>query len=380
MKKQVFIVFALASLFLVACNGNKSNNNGGGVAFNPDATEKKISDEERERLLAEKKAKYNAENDFSSATYESTEGWVKLSVYIPEVEKLDAGIAKQIEQKTLQIITTNGIGGLYANPRFIIVPEATVLSKEAISTAPVKYLVNYDVTFYIGDILTGTVFGSTNLQLKGVGESDQLAFTNAFKSVDPKSAKMQSFVAESQQKLIEFFKREGENMINDAKRCATQENYTEAMALLSAIPSSDSIHYPVALELMNTYFNQHIAKEGCNILALMKSALGQSTYGEVNTLAMEYYAMIPANSPHKKEADMVFNEYKKQLSAEQQQAWNAEQKRIDKQQDADNEFRKIEASEVAKTMRTTAIANGIAEIGKGIANRKPSFLRIGGIF
>ena len=46
-------------------------------------------------------------------------------------------------------VTANGIGGLGGNPRYVLAPEVNLLKKEVTSTAPVRHLITYDITFYV---------------------------------------------------------------------------------------------------------------------------------------------------------------------------------------------------------------------------------------
>lgn len=350
MKKNLLSIMLLVSTFMTftACGGGKED----GVAFNPrkNSSEAELSDAERERLIEEKKAAYN--NSSSSDAVASIldfEGKVKLTVLVPEQAGVSEPQYQQIQSKLIQMATTNGIGGLGGNPRFVLAPMVTLLQKDVTSTAPAKHMLKYDVTFYIADIVSGTVFSSYNTQFTGVGESDQLAFMAAFNSINPKDNKIQQFIKEGQDKILAYYKANGGKFIQEAEMLAAQHKYEQALAILASIPAEVDPHYETAVKKSVPIFNKYLEENGETTLAMMKAALGSQTEG-FNEEAMNYYKMIPAGSKAKKEADKAYDEYKKGLDAQQQRKWAQEEKQWQvemnmkmKQQDADNAFRAQEA-------------------------------------
>ncbi|MBQ8704286.1 MAG: hypothetical protein IJ524_07940 [Bacteroidales bacterium] len=343
MKKNflhLMILAATATAF-VACGGGNSEK---GVAFNPGqkSTENTISDAEREQLLAEKRAAYNASqaDDALQATL-NFEGQIKLTVLIPEEEGMSNEMYKQIESKMMQIVAMNGVGGMGGNPRYVIAPMVNVLQKDVTSTAPAKRMIKYDITFYIADIITGTVFSTYNMHTLGVGESDQRAFTAAFSGLNPKSAEIQQFVKDGQEKIINYYKTNGAKFIQEADMLASQHKYEQAMAILASIPAEAEPHYSESVKKSMTVFGEFLKYNSETTLSMMKAALGMQTDG-FNTEAMNYYQMIPAGTSARKEADQLYNNYVKSLDAQQKAKWEREQKEWEaelrmREKKADNE-------------------------------------------
>ena len=184
MKTTKVFLLSVIAMSLIACGGNKKPQQN--IAFNPGASPEQKVDEEREAKLAAKKAAYNAaQNPMENLL--TDEGKIKLTVMVPN-ENLSVEAAKQLESKLIQMVTANGIGGLGGNPRYVLAPEVNLLKKEVTSTAPVRHLITYDITFYVADIILGTVFASSNIQATGVGDSETLAFLAAFNDLKPTDA------------------------------------------------------------------------------------------------------------------------------------------------------------------------------------------------
>ena len=344
MKNTKMILLSMICLALVACGGNKKPQQN--IAFNPGASPEQKIDEEREAKLAAKRAQFNAQNADPMETIAEYNGKIKLTVMVPD-EGLSHNEAMQLESKMIQMVTANGIGGLGGNPRFIIAPEVNIVKKEVTSTAPARHLIQYDITFYVADMLLGTVFGSSNIKITGVGDSETLAFLAAFSDLNPKDASFQQMLQNAQEKIVTYYQENGNNLIKEAQMLAAKQQYSEAMALLGSIPTEVGDCYEKAISLMDEYTTKYLDNECGLALSQFKAALGQQM-NSVNKEAMTYYAMIPANSSCKAEADAAYKEYKAQLSAEDLRLWEKEQAQIK----SDNEFRTLNAELQAKIQIT----------------------------
>lgn len=346
MKKNFLhlLILAVTTTVLMACGGGHSEK---GVAFNPGQKndDNALSDAEREQMLAEKRAAYSATaNDDVTATL-NFEGQIKLTVLIPEEENLPYDLNRQIESKMMQMVAMNGVGGMGGNPRFVIAPMVNVLKKDVTSTAPAKHIIKYDITFYIADIVSGTVFSTYNMQTTGIGESDQRAFTAAFNNLNPKDAAIQQFVKEGQEKILTYYKTNGAKFLQEAEMLASQRKYEQAMAILASFPVEADPHYTEAVKKSATVFDAFLKNNAETTLSMMKAALGTQTDG-FNTEAMNYYAMIPAGTPARNEADKLYAEYMKSLNAQQKTKWDREQKEWENEQ-----MMKVKEREAALALR-----------------------------
>ena len=343
MKNAQTLLLLVLAVVLVACGGNKKPQQN--IAFNPGASPEQKADEERDAKIAAKRAAFNAAQN-PMDNLEAFEGKIKLTIMVPD-EGLSIAEAKELECKMIQMVTTNGIGGLGGDPRYVLAPEVNILKKEVTSTAPVRHLITYDITFYVADIVQGTIFSSSNYKVTGVGDSETLAFMAAFKELNPSDAKFQQMLQTAQEKIVSYYQEHGNEIIQQARMLAAQQKYAQSMALLGAIPTEVGSLYEEAIKQMNEILPKYLESE-CNIaLSQFKAALGSQQNG-VNKEAMAYYAMIPANSSCIKEANELFKAYKAQLSAEDARQWERESARIK----ADDEFRKLQTELEAKIQIT----------------------------
>ena len=202
MKNTKIILLSTLCLALAACGGNKKPQQN--IAFNPGASPEQNVDADHEAKLAAKKAQFNAQNANPMETIAEYNGKIKLTVMVPD-EGLSHNEAMQLESKMIQMVTANGIGGLGGNPRFIIAPEVNIVKKEVTSTAPVRHLIQYDITFYVSDMIVETVSGSSKIKITGVGDSETLAFLAAFNDLNPKDASFQQMLQNAQEKIVAYY-------------------------------------------------------------------------------------------------------------------------------------------------------------------------------
>ena len=321
MKIKILLPLLFIQLIVcVSCNNNSSNNNNQ-VVFNPKTPQSQILDADREAKIAEKRAQYKSMDSYESILANSYkfEGKIKLTTFVPNDENMTATEARLIDFKTIQMVTANGIGGLGGNPRFIIAPLYTILQKDVTSNAPIKYLVKFDVTFYVADLLTGTIFATYGMQKTGVGESETRAFVSMFNEIDPRDEGIQRFLEEAQNKIISFYDVHAKEMIAEAERYATLGQNESAIAILNSIPVECAEHYATATKLASKYYGQIIERNCSQYLARMKAALGRPIDSTgFNAEAMCYYSMITEGGACKKEADKIYNEYKKEIFLDQE--------------------------------------------------------------
>lgn len=343
MKNAQTLLLLVLAVVLVACGGNKKPQQN--IAFNPGASPEQKADEERDAKIAAKRAAFNAAQN-PMDNLDAFEGKIKLTIMVPD-EGMSIAEAKELESKMIQMVTANGIGGLGGDPRYVIAPEVNILKKEVTSTAPVRHLVTYDITFYVADIVLGTIFSSSNYKVTGVGDSETLAFLAAFKELNPTDVKFQQMLQTAQEKIVSYYQEHGNEIIQQARMLAAQQKYAQSMALLGAIPTEVGDIYEEAIKQMNEILPKYLESE-CNIaLSQFKAALGSQQNG-VNKEAMAYYAMIPANSSCIKEANELLKAYKAQLSAEDARQWERESAQIK----ADDEYRKLQTELEAKIQIT----------------------------
>ena len=122
-------------------------------------------------------------------------GRLALSVYLDRGKTQLPSAAYSILQNKMQtIVAKNGIGAV-ANQRFIMTANCNLLTKDITPTAPPMHAYTVEVTFYIGDGIEGTLFSTTSVTAKGVGETPDKAYIAALKAVKPNDPAFADFMS-----------------------------------------------------------------------------------------------------------------------------------------------------------------------------------------
>lgn len=165
------------------------------------------------------------------------------------------------------------------------------------------------MNLYIVDAYAKTIFSSTSLTVRGLGETENRCYLNAISHMPLQSPQLTQFIAEGKQKIIAYYDHEGEAIIKKAEALAQQKNYEEAMFWVSLIPQQ-SKHYDAALKTGVSIYQRYVDNQ-CNInLAKARSAWAaeQNSFGAV--AAGEFLANILPDAKCYGEAMELYKEIK----------------------------------------------------------------------
>ena len=200
-----------------------------------------------------------------------------LTVWVPEnIEGLTDMARSNLENKLLQLITANGVGGSGDFTRFIVSANVNTLSKEITNGGMQALTLN--ITLYIGDGFQGKAFSSYSTTVKGVGENDTKAYLSALKSLKTNNPEYQSFIDKGKTKIIAYYNSQCDQIIREAKVLASMNKYDEAIFNLTSVPDVCTDCWKKAMDAVAPIFKQKIDFE-CKEKILRANAIwnaGQS--------------------------------------------------------------------------------------------------------
>ena len=197
-------------------------------------------------------------------------GRIVLNTYLPDYNSIPAEAKKALETKLSQITTNNGMGGSSVNPRFIITAVLNVTTKDIVPGPPQMIAQNIDVTLFVGDAITNTVFSNTIVSVKGVGTNENKALIDAIKNINPKNKNITAFLEEGKNKIISYYATQCDFIIKDAETHAKQEQFDEAIYKLALVPEVCKECYFKTSELVANLFQQKIDADCKDKLAKAK--------------------------------------------------------------------------------------------------------------
>lgn len=236
--------------------------------------------------------------------------YLPISVYaVEDVEPFPQGAKALVENKLTQLLTRNGVAGMNYLGQFILTVTTTPLDKDVIAGPPAKIAEKMELNFYIVDAYAQTIFSSTSITLRGLGETENKCYMDALSRIPLQSPQLAQFVNEGKQKIITYYNHEAANIIKRAQALAKQKQYEEALSLVSLIPQQCD-HYDEAIAASLEIYQQYLDNE-CNIhlaAARREWAAAQNALGAA--AAGEYLAKILPDAGCYDEAIALYNEIK----------------------------------------------------------------------
>ena len=173
--------------------------------------------------------------------------YLPISVYAADdTESFPKGAKAMMENKLTQLLTQNGIAGMDYLGQFVLTVTTTPLDKDVIPGPPMKISEKMEMNLYIIDAYAKTIFSSTSMTVKGLGENENKCYMNAISRMPLQSPALSKFIDDGKQKIIDYYDHEGEALIKKADYLCSQKQYDEAMYIISLIPQQ-SKHYDAAL-------------------------------------------------------------------------------------------------------------------------------------
>lgn len=276
-------------------------------------------------------------------------GRIVLNTYLPEKMEMPSEAKNQLHTKLSQIASSHGMGGSQVNPRFIITAKINVGTKDIIAGPPQMIAQNLDVTLFIGDAVSNTIFSNTTLSLKGVGTNESKAFIDALKTINPKDKEVLAFLEEGKTKIINYYSTNCDFILKEAFTLSDQFKFDEAIYKLMMVPNVCKECYFKAKDAATLIFNKKIESDCTEKLKEAKLiwAAEPTENGALKASAI-MISIIPSDNC-KTEINKLASEIKNKLQLEQkmkydfdmlemQKRYDTEQKIIDAQKEISIEY------------------------------------------
>lgn len=289
-------------------------------------------------------------------------GRIVINTYLSEKLNVPIEARQLLETKLNQITSNYGIGGSNVNPRIIITAKVNINSKKTLAGPPQMVSQKVDITLFIGDAITNTVFSNTTLALTGVGSNENTAFIDAFNTMNTKNKAIESFVTEGKNKIITFYNSQCDFTIADANILAKQQKYDEAIYKLSLVPEVCQECYSKSLEKTAEIYQLKIDAEGEMKFQKAKAAWMSSKDENGAKNALGLLVTINPNAKCQPKVNELYKTIETKLTAEEKRqrelAMKIYQDELNVKKSAIKAYRDI-AVEYAKNQPQTIVYNRI---------------------
>ena len=191
---------------------------------------------------------------------------IALSAYMDPSSSIPNNAKKTLIDRMQKIITKNGMGSV-KNTRFIMTANVRELNLEKSETAPVIYLYNLEVNFYIGDGIDGTLFSSCSLEVNAAGDSKEKAYMAALKKIKASNPQYQAFIEEGKKRIVDYYTAKCDFIITQAQTIAKNQDFDAALAELMQVPDVCKECYDKCMAAAQPIYQEKINQEGAKLLA-----------------------------------------------------------------------------------------------------------------
>jgi hypothetical protein len=264
------------------------------------------------------------------------------TVVSDQIEGLTPSAQSNLQNKLSQIATKSGMGGSSLNNRFIITSNVVVLTKDITPTAPPMHAYTLEITLYIGDGIEGTLFSSTSVTLKGVGETETKAYMSALKNLKVDDTKYKNFIEQGKNKIIEYYNSKCDFILKEADMLVSQNEFDAAIEKLVSIPEVCKECFDKAMDKVGPIYQQQIDRQCKMDLAEAKNLwnANQDNYGADQV--SYFLGRIDPNSSCYKEALQFSDVIAKRIKELDKREWDFKLKQ--QQDNVDIKKAQIEAA------------------------------------
>lgn len=223
------------------------------------------------------------------------------TVNITKGDVVPEAVDSRLQAKLSQALSKAGLTSVDYDSRFFVAGRFDDAINDITGGPNPKVLVKTTLTVYIGDAEEKKIFSSESFELKGVGSTDQQAYTNALKSISGSNEKLVSFLKAGKQKIIDYYDVNYRKYLDNARKQMASRNYEEALFYATAIPSC-CVGYGEATALSLQIYNQSMNYESQQLLAKARAAWAADPSADGAALAYSYLAQIDPSASCASEA------------------------------------------------------------------------------
>lgn len=145
--------------------------------------------------------------------------------------------AKNVLYQSLnRIATENGLSTDSPTCPFVLTAHCDVLDKSNLPGPPIQTVYNLGLTFYMADTFTKKKFGTAYVTLDGVGTGEVKSYINAFRRISASNGEIKGLINRGKKSMMNYYDNQYPNIIKEAKRLESLQNYEEALTMVLAIP------------------------------------------------------------------------------------------------------------------------------------------------
>lgn len=260
------------------------------------------------------------------ASLEEQSSTISISLVMPdEVEGLSASHLSKLENKILKMLTNYGLSGNGYQANFVIYPKFEIMGEESMAGMEKMVVVETGLSLFVKQMDTNIMFASYGKDSKGMAKNTSKALVNAIKKIPSRSKDVEQFLAETKTKILEYYQKKCKDIMVEADRYSQTNNYEQAIAVLSSIPSEVGDCYHQAQEKAVAYYKIYANQKCAEYMQKAKAEEAAQYY----KAALKYLSMIDPSSDCRGESLSLIQGISSKVDQKEQRNWNFLMKRYD---------------------------------------------------
>jgi hypothetical protein len=199
-------------------------------------------------------------------------GRIAIAAIVPDEAGVPGGAQRNLQNRLMQVASLNGLGATEAAAQFVMVPMISIINKDVTPTAPPKTSLTMDVTLYIVDMLSQNIFSQTSIQVRGVGNTEERAYTQALNAINPRHGQFRGFIEKGKEKIVEYYNSQCDVIISSSKALAGQKKFEEALYNLYSVPDVSRECFDKCMQISIDIYQEYSNQQCNESLAAAKAA------------------------------------------------------------------------------------------------------------
>jgi len=263
-------------------------------------------------------------SSFGQSKEQGNSGDIALKIIIPKQDEnnLDQYVQGSLHKRLTRMAVNYGFGSEAIEPRFIFFPKVFVNQFETVPGTTPKVMVKMDVDLYIADYKTKTIFATTTVKCTGVGDTERHAYHKALSSVNTRNSKIEKLMKEGKAKIIDYYARNCEMIIKNAKTLAYKNDFDQSFYYLSTIPFECTECYSKMLDETKEIYDKYL-EYTCKTNFAKAQSIWISSQNYQGAIDVEPYlsTILPGTSCYS-EVQSLINEIKAKVLADENREWD----------------------------------------------------------
>jgi hypothetical protein len=264
-------------------------------------------------------------------------GRLAIAAIVPDEAGVPGGAQRMLQNKMMQIATLNGLGATESRAQFAMVPMISVINQDVTPTAPPMVSLTVEVTLYIVDVISHNIFNQTSIELRGVGNTEERAYSQALNNLNPRHGQFKGFVERGKEKIVEYYNSKCDVIISGSKALAGQKKYEEALFMLLSVPDVSRECFDKCMSISIDIYQEYANQKCAEYLAAARAAWAGKELAKVE----ENLGKITPDMSCYPQAEQLMAQITAAVEAEGASSWNFKMKRYD--DSVDIEKMKIQA-------------------------------------